>query len=567
MRPFGGEILEVRTKMGRRVLCTPDHPFATRKGVKLASELGPDDWLPLAMATQSAGDGVAQFEVLDGLATAELGRSDVIVRPASRILDGKRARDLQPVLAMARSHDVMRSGALRLLEADALGLALEGATFKTARNGTEVPLRMESNPAFWRVVGLYLAEGHVSRDGRRERIQWTFDHHGEEDLVAEVRDFWTAHGVKVDVWQHTTATSVVVSSRILAGFWLGVLKVGRNCNDARLPDQIWTQPAEHKRALLAGYWLGDGSWSYVRGGPSVVLECGTTSRELADGLLRLLADLGVVGSLRVGRTAKSTRDTYWIRISGAAQVEGLLDLVPECDRQAIVESLGREQKRIAPTGYRRDGAGTAWVRVVGVERRPFAGAVYSLEVPGAHTFVTTGGLVTHNCFPKDVKALAALAERFDYHPELLHAVMDINRDQRMLVIDKLREILEGLNERIVGLLGLAFKPNTDDLREAPSLDIARVLLAAGAHVRAYDPAAMDGARVKLPEVEYTHDAYGVAAGADAVVVVTEWNEFRHLDLARLKASMRRPVVVDGRNIYDPVVMRGLGFTYRGIGRD
>jgi len=172
-----------------------------------------------------------------------------------------------------------------------------------------------------------------------------------------------------------------------------------------------------------------------------------------------------------------------------------------------------------------------------------------------------------SCFPKDVKALAALAERFDYHPELLNAVMDINRDQRMLVIDKLRDCLEELDEKVVGLLGLAFKPNTDDLREAPSLDIARVLLAAGAHVRAYDPAAMEGARVKLPAVEYTKDAYGLAAGADALVVVTEWNEFRHLDMARLKASMRRPVVIDGRNIYDPVVMRGHGFTYKGIGRD
>jgi UDPglucose 6-dehydrogenase len=172
-----------------------------------------------------------------------------------------------------------------------------------------------------------------------------------------------------------------------------------------------------------------------------------------------------------------------------------------------------------------------------------------------------------SCFPKDVKALAALAERFDYHPELLNAVMDINRDQRMLVIDKLRDCLEELDEKVVGLLGLAFKPNTDDLREAPSLDIARVLLAAGAHVRAYDPAAMEGARVKLPAVEYTKDAYGLAAGADALVVVTEWNEFRHLDMGRLKASMRRPVIVDGRNIYDPAIMRGHGFTYRGIGRD
>src|SRR2546423_15578964 len=142
-----------------------------------------------------------------------------------------------------------------------------------------------------------------------------------------------------------------------------------------------------------------------------------------------------------------------------------------------------------------------------------------------------------SCFPKDVKALAALAERFDYHPELLHAVLDINRDQRMLVIDKLRETLDGLKNNVVGLLGLAFKPNTDDLREAPSLDIAKVLLPAGAHVRAYDPAAMEGSRRLLPDVEYMNDAYEVASGADALVVVTEWNEFRLLDLGRVKRSM------------------------------
>ncbi len=172
-----------------------------------------------------------------------------------------------------------------------------------------------------------------------------------------------------------------------------------------------------------------------------------------------------------------------------------------------------------------------------------------------------------SCFPKDVKALAALAKRFDYHPELLHAVMDINRDQRMLVIDKLRDCLEELPGQVIGLLGLAFKPNTDDLREAPSLDIAKVLLSAGVHVRAYDPAAMERARALLPDIEYSADSYELAAGADALVVVTEWNEFRHLDMGRIKETMRKPVVVDGRNIYDPSIMRGLGFTYRGIGRD
>ena len=119
----------------------------------------------------------------------------------------------------------------------------------------------------------------------------------------------------------------------------------------------------------------------------------------------------------------------------------------------------------------------------------------------------------------------------------------------------------------IALLGLAFKPNTDDMREAPSIEIGRALLKRGATVRAYDPAAIDKARALMPEVEYRRNAHAVARGADAIVVVTEWNEFKQLDLQRLKRSMRRPVVVDGRNIYDPEEMRRLGFVYRGIGRN
>ena len=172
-----------------------------------------------------------------------------------------------------------------------------------------------------------------------------------------------------------------------------------------------------------------------------------------------------------------------------------------------------------------------------------------------------------SCFGKDVSALTAVAEGFAYHPELLHAVSDINRDQRMLVIDKLREALDELPDRVIGLLGLSFKPNTDDMRDAPSVDIAKVLLAAGAEVRAYDPAAVERARTLLPDVEYLKDAYQVASGADALVLVTEWNEFRQLDMARIKQLMRRPVIIDGRNIYDPTAIRKLGFTYRGIGRE
>ena len=567
LRPFEGDAVEVRTKMGRRVVCTPDHPFVTRDGTKLARDLTTEDWLPLAVEGTHDEQPIVELDLLEGLAMARIARAEVIVRPAAAVLAGVAARDLRPVLATARSFDVMRARAMRLVELDALGLSHEGATVKTARNRTDVPMRLAVDAEFWRIVGLYLAEGHISRDGRRERIFWSFNHTGEEDLVEEVRGFWARHGVRADVRHGLTSTSVVVSSRILAGFFSGLLKAGRNCYEMRLPDQVWSQPRAHKLALLGGYWHGDGSWSFVNGGPSVVLECGTVSRALADGILRLLADLGVVASVRVGRVKKSTRDTYWIRCAGADQVEKLIGLVPAQHRPAVIESIGRQTKRIAATGYRRQGRGTAWVRVVETRRRPYAGPVYSLEVPEAHTFITTGGLVTHNCFPKDVAALAAVSERYDYHPGLLHAVMQINSDQRMVVIDILREMLEELPGRVIGLLGLAFKPNTDDMREAPSVDIAKVLLAAGAEVRAYDPAAIERSKLLLPEVEYRKDAYEVATGADALVLVTEWNEFRQLDMARVKQLMRRPVMVDGRNIYDPAVMRSLGFTYRGIGRE
>ena len=171
-----------------------------------------------------------------------------------------------------------------------------------------------------------------------------------------------------------------------------------------------------------------------------------------------------------------------------------------------------------------------------------------------------------SCFPKDVKALARMAETNGLHPELLDAVMEINLDQRTLVVEKLREMLGGIRNQEIGILGLAFKPNTDDIREAPALDVINSLLLKGARLRVYDPKAMPVAKRQLNSVQYCADAYLAAKGADALLVVTDWDEFKALDLARIKTLMRRPVIVDGRNIYDPARMRELGFVYRGVGR-
>ena len=172
-----------------------------------------------------------------------------------------------------------------------------------------------------------------------------------------------------------------------------------------------------------------------------------------------------------------------------------------------------------------------------------------------------------SCFPKDVKALAHMARAKSTHPQLLESVMEINKHQRQQVVRKLQEALGAdLNGKIVGLWGLAFKPNTDDLRDAPALEILHTVRGLGATVRACDPVAGPGARRMVPDLDLRADAYAVADGADAVVMCTEWNEYKQLDLARVRGLMRTPVLVDGRNVYDPARVLGLGFVYRAMGR-
>jgi UDPglucose 6-dehydrogenase len=182
------------------------------------------------------------------------------------------------------------------------------------------------------------------------------------------------------------------------------------------------------------------------------------------------------------------------------------------------------------------------------------------------TFLDAGLGYGGSCFPKDVKALAYMAAEKGRHPQLLHAVMEINNDRRPMAVTSLKEILGDLRGRTVGLLGLSFKPNTDDMRDAPAIDIARALQEEGASVRAYDPVAMTVAAPLMPGVEMCADPYSLAAGCDALMVVTEWNEFKQLDLEQVKGLLKRPVFFDGRNIYEPEKMHQLGFTYRGFGR-
>ncbi|MFZ5857021.1 MAG: UDP-glucose dehydrogenase family protein [Chloroflexota bacterium] len=172
-----------------------------------------------------------------------------------------------------------------------------------------------------------------------------------------------------------------------------------------------------------------------------------------------------------------------------------------------------------------------------------------------------------SCFPKDVQALAYMAKEQSLETPILDSVMNVNYDRRKTAVKRTEEMLDGsLKGKTVGLLGLAFKPNTDDMRDAPSIDITSELVKAGAKVRGYDPVAMEVARPLLPAVEFHDDPYEMAKGCDALIVVTEWNEFKQLDLEKVKGLLKSPVIFDGRNIYDPKTMKEMGFKYRSIGR-
>ena len=182
-------------------------------------------------------------------------------------------------------------------------------------------------------------------------------------------------------------------------------------------------------------------------------------------------------------------------------------------------------------------------------------------------FLSAGLGYGGSCFPKDTDSLVHTASVLGYDFALLRAVVEINRERAAHFVDLMAKALDPLDGRAIAVLGLAFKPNTDDMREAKSVEVIERLLELGASVRTYDPVAMPSARRMLPaEVVYCESPYEAAAGADAVVLVTEWNEFKFLNLERLRAAMRRPVVFDGRNVWEPERMRRLGFEYHSIGR-
>jgi len=171
-----------------------------------------------------------------------------------------------------------------------------------------------------------------------------------------------------------------------------------------------------------------------------------------------------------------------------------------------------------------------------------------------------------SCFPKDIDAFIWISEKLGYDFSLLKEVKKINERQRELFVKKIEDTLWILKDKKIGILGLSFKPNTDDIREAPSIYIIKMLKQKGAKIKAYDPKAMKKMEQIFPDIEYCENPYEVAKGSDCLVFLTEWDEFKNLDLKKVKRLLNQPIIIDGRNIFEPKKMERLGFIYKSIGR-
>jgi UDPglucose 6-dehydrogenase len=585
-RPYKGTMVKINTSMGRTLRVTADHPVVLYKDQQFdilpASAVVPGDRL-MALCELPAVEQATSLNLIERLSGTEL-EADVYVKPVDDAFSAQYEQFASaiPKSMLAYPVEIKRNNrmSLRLFrhlsESGVLHVPAEKLMLYTAKGAaTMINAVLPVDADLLRLCGYYLAEGYISQDaGRddalRERVGICF-HENETEYSADVQRILQRWGLKFITRHATSALTTIVSSRIFAWLLRDILRCGTRSETKALPRLAFNVLPELRLEVIRGAFSGDGAVTTVQDGHNIMLEYATVSKALADGITLLLQTLGIIPSIRQRWMNKSTQVAYIVRVSGYEQVALLKDAFGGKRREQIANVLAGYQRHIQPHGYERHGV-FATLTVREVELKDVETTVYSMET-STGTLIASSGLISHNCFPKDVRALAYMADEAGLHPQLLHAVMDINHDQRRVVMNKLASILGPLRGCTIGVLGLAFKPNTDDMREAPAVDIIRWVVSQGASVQVYDPVASETGRaelervgVRMDSVMFCEDAYAVAQGADALVVTTEWNEFKSLDMPAIRDSMKRPIVIDGRNIYEPSLMHRLGFTYRGMGR-
>lgn len=575
-RPYQGMMVTIKTSMGHQMTVTADHPVILYNPKEFeivrAIDVAPGDQV-MAMMKLPIVEAPQAFNLIEMLAGTEL-EAEVYLTSDEPVFSEQYDKINKHVTEewLKYPHDVKRYNRMslrlyrHLRQVGVLDISAEKLKLYTAKDAaTMVNAIIPVDADLMRLAGYYIAEDSIGRqEAEHHRIGITF-HDAELEYIEDIQRILTRYGIKFITRNSTGATTIVVASRVMAWFLRDVLRCGIRSEDAALPYIAFNVSENLRFELLRGLFSGDGAVTTVQDGKNLMLEYATVSKKLADGMTLLLQSIGVVPSIRRCMMNKPGMLAYILRVSGYRQLEQLINIFGNKRREKIQSVLDGYQGIIKQRDC-KDSEDYAILSVSDVVYMPVDTHVYSLET-NTETVLTASGLISHNCFPKDVKALANMALTHGMHPQLLNAVMEINDFQRKTIAMKVRELLDGSVEgKIIGLLGLAFKPNTDDIRDAPALTIARTLSNQGATVRGYDPVAMENVKAEMPNMQLYDDPYAVADGANLLIVLTEWNEFKQLDMDRVKSLLKEPIIVDARNIYNPVDMRAKGFVYRGVGR-
>jgi UDPglucose 6-dehydrogenase len=579
-RPYKGTMVNILSSMGRTVTVTADHPVIlhTESGFQIvpAIDVAPGDQLMTLCEVPALDATPDALNLIDLLRGTEL-EADVYVSPKDRAFTEQYSRfgAHVPSEMLRHPHEIKQNNRMSLrlyrylTERNLLDVPAENLQLYTAKGAaTKTDATIPVDTDLLRLCGYYLAEGCITRDtgregARRDRVLFSF-HENELEYVDDLRRILARYGLKFIERRSTSATTTIVSSRIFAWLLRDVLKCGTRSDDKTLPSLAFNVSPELRYELVRGAFSGDGAVTPVQNGKNVMLEYATVSKRLADGMALLLQTIGVIPSIHTRWMNKSRQVAYILRVSGYAQIEMLKDVFGGKHREQIETILAGYQRHIAQRGFSRQKVFAA-LAVQAVEHEDKEVDVYSLETV-TNTVIASSAIIKHNCFPKDVSALAYMAQIHGTHPQLLKSVMDINDTQRRQIVLKLRDMLGAISGKVIGLLGLAFKENTDDIRESPALDIANKLHNQDAIVRGYDPVAGENAARVAPYLQLCDDPYELAQGCDALVIATPWNEFKSLDMERICHAMKQPILIDGRNLYDPAQMKALGFQYRGVGR-
>ncbi|MGM5485307.1 MAG: nucleotide sugar dehydrogenase [Nanobdellota archaeon] len=564
-RKFKGNIVEVKTRMNKTVRVTDDHPMIVDDfNVKLAGDLTLKDKLP-SLSGFPRTESLDKLDLIDMLDKDLFDFDKVKVRPKK----GKFTKErLKGNFSADRLGDIVRSNCMNLTEF----LSVEEnysrgnmLLFTAKGKASYVPTVIDLDSDFMRLLGYYISEGHINTEGglrgTRKRITVSFNMN-EKEYIDDIKKIYDRLKINYTVsdYKENNTTSITTSSRILAYLLEDHLGCGRDSYTADVPDVVFNSP--YKMDFLRALFRGDGHVAFPKDTNSVVYDFGSISYDLVHKSILLLLSEGIVPSYKTSRSTKSTGPAHFFRVSTKKQVEKLPGFKDRRTQKKVADVL-KGCKDIKSVGFSRK-KGACFTEISELNKRYEETDVYSVEVEGTEKFFTSHGILVHNCFPKDVRALSQSLEKEGLTSNIIRAVDYINERQKKSIVPKLKKMLGDLDGKKIALWGLSFKPRTDDIREAPSLVIIDQLKNEFAEVSAFDPEAMDNVKQAGVDVELVDNKYDALKDADALIIVTEWDEFRQPDFERMKKLMKKPNVLDGRNIYDPEEMEG--FNYLSVGR-